>query len=68
MFRYRSERNTEGVGNVCDGHIILKKHRQNGAPRRIGERGKNRVELCGGRLGHGCLDVLDARVGAVLMR
>ncbi len=45
VFGDRCQRHFEGFGNVRDGHIILKQHREDGAPCGVGEGGEDGVKL-----------------------
>jgi len=44
MFGNRRQRHVKRLGHIGDGHVILQKHGQDRPPRRVGKRGKDKVQ------------------------
>jgi len=44
MLGHGGQRHLEGVGDIGHGHVVFQKHGQNGAPRWIGQRGKDQIK------------------------
>lgn len=46
MFGNGGEGHVKGLGDICDGHVILKQHREDGAAGWVRKSGKDVVKIC----------------------